>query len=817
MSYDLTRAMLAPTLTITKRAIDRNSLGSSSIALISATQDVYGKLMKSLAPTSPSPPSMHPYLIASGLGLASREELAGLCALLETVSLAGVAVGVGANLLQRIGAEIETAAARVQSAAAIIQSSDIPDDVLRHRLWHGLANGLGTGSSLPLSERRLAQAAAALGVMASQILSPNLRAADELQCRLDAGRDTYRRRIEDKMRAIYNDPKSVWQSSPPLSFPEIVARQLASMLDTIDVGENQGAFDPDIARAMQKGGKQAWAGVAAGGGWVGLAAAVNGAGFAPYILAAQASAFIPFMGGPAVVSLLAVLVNPVTIMAGLVALGGFGGNRLNKTIKAQISASIVVLLAMRGLADPSAGLGRSSTAFRHLSAAGQRKPEYLKMPEWTAMKSLTARVEAEIGRRMPDAPGREPENWGTAPEISIHNTSSGETEAIVGLTAAEMLYHAMSIDPRVLAAADFWRTADLSNQIEFATHATEFAVHGADIALRGFTAEQMVLGNLLAKGHHVTLPDSSANPGFDLIVDGQEVQVKCGEGLSLLSEHFEKYPDIPVIANAELVGLISDQPWAELVTALEGFELGIVEDITASSVAAGIELASIDAMATAIGAGAIRGAFAVLKGEIPAGALPAWLVVDTALRGTLVTVGSKAGAVLGLVTIGPAGALVLGPIMGASTLFGLDGAKAMIDGRINKAWYDEMLAASEALRVVAQRDLKARIALLVHRRDSIFRPNRRLPDDLTIWLDQRAAEDAIAASEDLMDLDAQVKTVVEAMCLDVLAARSTPASPDVLRARRLLQNILSHKPGPLDGSKGRLEGLWQRGKGFARF
>jgi hypothetical protein len=760
---------------------------------------------------------MHPHLIASGLGLASREEVAGLCAILETVSLAGMAVGLGADLLKRIGAEIETAAARIQAAASEIQHSDISDDVLRHRLWHGLENGLGTGSALPLSERRLAQAATVLGVQASQVLSPNLRAADELQYRQDAGRNTYRGRIEDKMRKICNDPKSVWQSSRPLAFHEIVARQLASMLDTIDVGENQSAFDPDIAEALQKGGKQAWAGVAAGGGWVGLAAAVNGAGFAPYILAAQASAYIPFMGGPAVVSLLAVMVNPVTVMAGLVALGGFGGNRLNKTIKAQISASIVVLLAMRGLADPSAGLGRTSTAFRHLSAADQRKPKHLKMSEWTAMKSLRARVEAEIGCRMPDAPGREPENWGAAPDISFHKTTFGETGVIVGLTAAEMLYYAMSIDPRVLAAADFWRTADLSNQIEFATYATEFAVRGADIALRGFTAEQLVLGNLLANGHHVTLPDRSSNPGFDLIVDGQAIQVKCGQGLSLLSEHFKKYPDIPVIANAELVGLISDQPWAEIVTALDGFELSVVEDITASSVDAGIELASVNAMATAIGAGAIRGAVAVLKGEIPASSLPAWFVVDTALRGTLVAVGGKAGAILGLVAIGPAGALILGPIMGASTLFGLDGAKAMIDGKINKAWYKEMFAASEALRVVAQRDLKLRIDLLVHRRDDVFRPSRKLPDDLSIWLNERAADDAIAASEDLMDLDAQAQTIVEAMCLDVLAARSTPASPDVLRARRRLQNTLSHKPGPLDGAKDRVGGLWQLGKSFARF
>lgn len=119
------------------------------------------------------------------------------------------------------------------------------------------------------------------------------------------------------------------------------------------------------------------------------------------------------------------------------------------------------------------------------------------------------------------------------------------------------------------------------------------------------------------------------------------------------------------------------------------------------------------------------------------------------------------------------------------------------------------------MRVVSQRDLKARIDLLVHRRDNVFRPNPKLPDELNKWLDLRAADDAIAASEDLMDLDEPARTPVEAMCIDVVAARATPASPDVLRARRLLQETLSRKPGPLGGATDLFGGLWVRGKRFA--
>lgn len=125
------------------------------------------------------------------------------------------------------------------------------------------------------------------------------------------------------------------------------------MLENLDFDTTDGAFDPEIEDALRLGGKQAWAGVAAAGGWVAMAAAVNAAGFAPYTLATKASAFLPFVGGPAAVSFLAVIVNPVTIAAGLLALGGLGGSNVSATIKRHVSARIVVLLAF-GWASKSA-------------------------------------------------------------------------------------------------------------------------------------------------------------------------------------------------------------------------------------------------------------------------------------------------------------------------------------------------------------------------------------------------------------------------------------------------------------------------------
>ncbi|MBJ2153954.1 hypothetical protein [Paracoccus sp. IB05] len=48
------------------------------------------------------------------------------------------------------------------------------------------------------------------------------------------------------------------------------------------------------------------------------------------------------------------------------------------------------------------------------------------------------------------------------------------------------------------------------------------------------------------------LADGTTTPGYDLIVDGVQVQVKSGASTALLEDHFAKYPDIPVIADNAL-------------------------------------------------------------------------------------------------------------------------------------------------------------------------------------------------------------------------------------------------------------------------
>lgn len=109
--------------------------------------------------------------------------------------------------------------------------------------------------------------------------------------------------------------------------------------------------------------------------------------------------------------------------------------------------------------------------------------------------------------------------WDRANLGSRQETDLFDTAAISGLTAGEMLWHAVSLDPDVIAAADFSRVGDLGGPLKFALHAQEFALHGADYALRGYVGERFVIDRLIADGHHLALAPLSNTPGLDLIVD----------------------------------------------------------------------------------------------------------------------------------------------------------------------------------------------------------------------------------------------------------------------------------------------------------
>ncbi|MFX6540423.1 glycine zipper family protein, partial [Acinetobacter baumannii] len=126
----------------------------------------------------------------------------------------------------------------------------------------------------------------------------------------------------------------------------------------------------------------------------------------------------------------------------------------------------------------------------------------------------------------------------------------------VGLTASAyslgLIWDYAHIDPSVLDALSFaskGNPENLNTLQDISANTLDSA--GAVTRLTGYVAEQQVALNLQQQGHTVEFPDSANQAGYDLIVDGTPMQVKCSMDADYVLSHFDKYPDIPVIVNSE--------------------------------------------------------------------------------------------------------------------------------------------------------------------------------------------------------------------------------------------------------------------------
>lgn len=117
------------------------------------------------------------------------------------------------------------------------------------------------------------------------------------------------------------------------------------------------------------------------------------------------------------------------------------------------------------------------------------------------------------------------------------------------------------IDSRVLDAISFASSGtpdDFGDLQDIGDHTLHSA--GAVTRLTGYVAEQQVALNLVREGHTVEVPDSATQPGWDLLVDGSPVQIKCTLDANYVLHHFDKNPDIAVIVNHELAAELGHHP-----------------------------------------------------------------------------------------------------------------------------------------------------------------------------------------------------------------------------------------------------------------
>lgn len=476
-----------------------------------------------------------------------------------------------------------------------------------------------------------------------------------------------------------------------------------------------------------------------GGGLTAFGGAVSLAGFSAYILAAQASAFIPLLSGPALVSLVAVLSNPVTIVLATVGTGIWATRSANQKIQAAIAMRVIALLALSGIAAGEGGLRALVRVFPLLPdvrKAGELPVKVLQayQADWKQIAPAhrgAGGLDPELAKAVDQPPPGTslPDRW----QRLLGSEAVQDMGVMSLLTVGELLYLVQALEPDVLAAADFSRIEDLGDPIAFAAfaHRIDGMDAGSELGalsnLKGYVAEQVVAARLADQGHVVDFPETSNQAGWDLSVDGIKFQVKNAADLDLLDRHFEKGYDYPVLANAEVADLLErarasgDLPeWADQVHFVEGYSSEAVQHATAETLAAGDSMLHPHVPVFAVLLTAARNLDRYAKGEMTGTQAVQDAVINGTIRAGLAVAGNYAGVGIGLLVFGPAGALVLGsalPILSRTQSNRLKkGLDQVTQGERYQAWEKQARATLDALFAVLSRGLERKADLIKSQR-----------------------------------------------------------------------------------------------------
>ena len=722
-----------------------------------------------------------PWSILSGLGTLSRRELSLLLPHFEDTSLANVAADKLRDVVARLDGSRDAATEaafrrRLVQSADRITASDAPDRALRVRLWVHLLAPFGIETPLPLSTRTANACSAALAHRAAETLA--LEPEQEVDgASLLAG-------AWKRVTARFGRSRPDF-SGVVVAQAELVARAVA---DAAQRGALADDDQKELVRRMRaqldglppelrndaveqalKSGDAAIIGLLASGtSLLGVGVVVNLAGFSAYILAAQAAAIIPFIGGSTAVSMLFVLANPLFIGPAM-ALGAYlAGRHVRSAHGKRLSSSLTVQLALKGVAAGRAGLRRTLDDFKSLSAADvDGVPEKHR----DRMLSRLAGVKATVGAPLPPTPWPPEGRLARPAADAMHDplermvfaktkADVGEALAIGGVTAADILYHAAAIDPAVLSAADFSSAADLCSISDFSVFAggvgsmAAASAAGAANNLRGYVAEQIAATCLVDQGHVVSFPETPNNPGVDLWVDGHAFQVKCLGGVDGLREHFERYPEVPVLANAELAEAVaaSSEDWAGRVFCVEGFDRETTDLVMRAALDAGAALDDMDVPYVAAALSATRNVYGWWRGDVPLADLPLSVVLDGAIKGGLAAAGGLSGKALGLLLFGPAGALVFGGVGGAAAILGSSWTRQQATRLLSDDWVGSLDEATDRLRRALIGENRAKIGLLTEKRARIAEHGH----EQRAWFLARMSDDVVALAEHIHHLETDV-------------------------------------------------------------
>jgi hypothetical protein len=469
-----------------------------------------------------------------------------------------------------------------------------------------------------------------------------------------------------------------------------------------------------------------------GGGLAAFGSGVHMAGFSAYILAAQASAFIPMVSGPALVSIVSVISNPVTMIAGTAAVIWWATSSAKQKIQTAVGLRVLALLALKGLSGSNRdGIAVTLDSFsraKALQPIGNLDDKTAKRywDEWHALEPIVGKPgpcpDAGVIELMNrPAMAEAPQNNRLARLLFAEDGEARTTAAVAALTLGDIAYSAAAIDPTVIKAADFARVDVLDNPLAFADYfarkvqeLSPAGIAGAASNVKGYVAEQVVAAELVAKGHQVTFPPTPNEPGWDLLVDGEKFQVKCLDDIGGLKDHFENYR-YPVLANSELADKIPTE-WADKVFFVEGCSNELTSHVTTSAIAAGADVFSPAVPVFALAVSAIRNLMSYNAGKVSGTQAVEQVVLDGSTRASLAVAGGYLGTGIGLLVFGPAGALVWGSVLPvlvqaqASRFMGL--LDKYIQTEAYTKWASAAHSALDALVICLDKAIEDKIQLL---------------------------------------------------------------------------------------------------------
>jgi len=687
--------------------------------------------------TTAAPPVLASRDIVAGLGAAPRDLLAACLALFDDSTLQRrIGTLVDRWTSKKDGADAEAAAA-VQDSLRAWKESPLSDDALRVLLWMYLREAFALPPLTFASLRSAGTAADDMVARALHSLQPGavkkfaeqwgLKESKELPSTLDA---LARQTMEELMTSFLNAEDAQSKQAREALLAE--TRERVSKLppeDRARLMQAVGADDINDAALRNI--------LLTGGGLGVFGASVSLAGFSAYILAAQASAFIPLVSGPALVSFVAVLSNPITIIAATAGMGWWATRSANQKIRGAVGVRVLSLLALNGLEAGVAGMRAMIDAFDGLAdlrQAGKLPATVLAdyKADWNRIASVRRKatgLDPAVAQLMERPANAEGASARLGAFVDARASEQRNTVALAGLTLGDILYNAFSIDPAVLKAADFSRVEDLGNPVAFSAFAHRIeamdpdARLGAVSNLKGYVAERVVAARLIEQGHVVEFPATSNQAGWDISVDGTRFQIKDEADLSGLHRHFVGHGyDFPVIANAELADKLDrhsghDLPdWANHVHFVEGYSNEVVEHVTRSSLDAGDHMLHPHVPLFTLVLSGIRNVGRMKRNEITGTQAVQEVLLDGGTRAGLAVVGNYVGVGVGLLVFGPAGALVLGAVAPIISQRQSSLVKGKLDEWVKDAtycaWADDARRALSGLIASAEVALKQKATLL---------------------------------------------------------------------------------------------------------